>query len=207
MIALSDLDWNKVLDEIEKDPGLKALEAGTYTAVVESAEATHAQSSGAPMIKLTLRVTVGAREGAKVFSNIVLAGKPKAMMFTKRKLAGLGIDDEYLRKHNPGREAIAKAITGVTTIIEVTNRETEEWGTQADVKTFKQPGGVVSAPTVGKPGPTIPKPGASAPSIPKPPSVPTPAPEPEPEPEVAPEPEPEPEAAPEPTPDETPEPF
>lgn len=189
MIALSDLNWNTILDDIDKDPTLKPLDTGKYTAVVESADAVTA-GSGNLMITVRMRVTVGPREGSKAMTNIVFAvGNPKAMNFTKRKLAGLGIDDAYLREHNPGTAAIAAAIVGVVAEIDVVQRDSEEWGKQADIKGFTKVGAGPKS-GGGAPGPKAGVPNIGPGAATKPKLAPVPQPEPEP---VAVEPEPEPE--------------
>lgn len=178
---MSDVNWSSVLDEVEKDPGFKPLDAGTYSCIVEDCEAVIA-GTGAKMLKVTLKVLVGPREGAKVFTNIVFAtSNPKAMKFTLRKLAALGVDTEMLRTKNPTTAQIAGMVKGVKTDVEVTQRDDETWGIQNDVKSFKSAGsgvGPKAAPSIG--------PKAGVPKIPAAPVVETPE---EPADSVEPEPE------------------
>lgn len=177
---MSDINWSEVLDDIAQDPGLKPLEPGNYTVIVEKAEAVRAQSSNAPMIKVQARVKGGSADGKVLFTNLVFStGNPKAMNFTLRKLDGLGLSTETITANNMSTAAIASAIIGAVADVEVTQKEYNDT-TQNEIKSFKRPAGSVpGAPSVQpgpKPGvPTVP----AAPKVPAPPVVEEAAPAPE----------------------------
>lgn len=102
---MSEINWNDVLEEQAKDPGIGALPANKYNARVKKAEAVKA-SSGNPMIKLQLEVVGGPYDTRVVWTNIVFStGNAKAMKYTLRKLAALGVTGRCWRRrtHRPLR--------------------------------------------------------------------------------------------------------
>lgn len=156
------IDWNKVLEEQANDPGIGAIPKGKYPVRVKKAEAVTA-SSGSKMLKVQLEVMGGPYDTRVVFTNIVFSTQnPKAMSFTLRKLAALGVTREVLATQNPTTEQIASMIEGVEVEAEVEVREYNGDDTN-DVKGFKAlTSGIPAAPPVSTPSvvPDIPIPPA-----------------------------------------------
>lgn len=167
---MSNLNWDAILDEQDLiEDEFSAIPAGTYTAVVDSAEAKTAQS-GNKMVGLMLSISGGPYNNRKVWTNIVFSlDNANAMRYTLRKLNALGVTREWLAEHNPDTAAIAAAVVGVQVSIEV---EVRQWQGEDrnDVKTFR----AISGAGTGTPPPP------SAPASPDVPSLtPTPAPTPD----------------------------
>lgn len=70
----------------------QAAPAGRYTAKITATEATHAASSGAPMIKITGEIVGGEHEGKQFFDNMITDQEYKGAGFGKKKLRGLGVN-------------------------------------------------------------------------------------------------------------------
>lgn len=169
------MNWDEILKEQESDPGFAPVPADKYTIRVEKAEALKA-STGADMIKLECNIIGGPYDGKKVWTNIVFTiDNPKAMRFTFRKLAALGVAKETLAAQNPSYPQIAEWLVGSEAIAEVTVREWEGEKTN-DVKGLKS-----TTSGAGADAPPIPVPSTESvtppppPVVPDPPAVPEPA--------------------------------
>lgn len=172
------MDWNKILDDAEKDPGFKPVPADKYRIRVDKAEAVVA-GTGADMIKVQAKIIGGPYDTKVVFTNIVFSpGNPTATKFTLRKLKGLGISEETLRAQNPPPAVIATMIQGAEAEAEVVLKPaTDQYEESNDIKAFRSLVGgsaVPAAPTLPSapsvtdiPKPTVP----NAPSVPAPPPV------------------------------------
>lgn len=164
------LNWDQILEETEsEDLSSSPLPAGTYTAVVEKAEATKAASSGSNMIKTTYRVVGGPYADRFVWNNIVFTvTNPKAMAMTVRTLGAHGITKEWLAAENPNVNTIAAKIVGATVQLDVQIR-TYEGRELNDVKSVKAiKGGAPAGTPTGVPAAATPTPTGAAPSIPVP---------------------------------------
>lgn len=164
------IDWGKVLEEQENDPGFAPLPAGPYEAFVKEAHADRA-STGSQMIKLTFEISSGPYATRYVWTNIVFkTDSPGSMRFAMRKLRALGIDVAWLAAENPPLEQVASKLVGAHAAIKVNQREWNDT-IQNDVESISS---VAGTPTEAS-GPSIPSP--SEPTLPAPntgPSIPTP---------------------------------
>jgi hypothetical protein len=156
------MDWNKILEEQEHDPGYTPVPKGKYTVRVVKAEAVKT-GKGDDMLKIVTQVVGGPYDTKQIWTNIVFAtSNPKAMRFTLRKLSALGVTREILGTQNPPPERIADMIIGAECEAEVS--VTEYQGEQRnDIAAFRvvSPGAEAtpSIPTSAvPPAPTIPAP-------------------------------------------------
>lgn len=182
------MDWDSILKEHddavargEIKEGFPVMPKGKYDVVVEAAEAITAQSSGAKMIKLELRVTTpGEHMNQRLWTNLVFSkGNPKAMGFTIRKLAGLGISRDFLSSANPSTEQLAKMIHGAVCEVEVYIKPAEgEYKEKNEVGSFRQKlgegGAAPKAPRLPKPAGVPDVSSAAAPPKPRVPKAPEP---------------------------------
>jgi len=167
--APGGIDWNKVLDDQEKDPGFKPVPTDKYRVRIDKAEAVKA-GTGADMIKVQAKVVGGPYDTKMIFTNIVFTyDNPVAVKFTLRKLKGLGLSEEMLRAQNPSPAQIANMIVGVEAEADVVEKPaTTEYEASNDIKGFRSltaGAGVPAPPSVAAAPAPAP---AAAPEIPKP---------------------------------------
>lgn len=146
------MNWDAILEETEaEDLSSSPVPAGTYSAVVEKAEAVKAKS-GSNMIKTTYRIVGGPYNDRFVWNNIVFTvTNPKAMAMTVRTLGAHGVTKEWLAAENPNVNTIAAKIVGVMVEVEIAIR-TFEGRELNDVKSVKAIKGAAPA---GVPAPTV----------------------------------------------------
>lgn len=139
------MDWNKILDEADGESlDFDPLPKGDYDVVITSASATTAQS-GNKMLKVEMTVQDGPYAKRKLWTNIVFAeSNPKAMVFTLRKLAALGVSKEWLGTENPSLDTIASRIEGVA-VSAVVEQKPYQGEMRNEVKSFKRAGGPEAA--------------------------------------------------------------
>lgn len=158
------MDWDKILADVDEEGGsgdFEVLPKNKYPVIVDECEATTA-STGAKMLKLTLKVEGGPYNDRLLWTNIVFSvNNPKAMGFTLRKLSALGISREFIASNNPSLEQLAKMLPGQRAIADVTVKPYEGADTN-DVKGFRSVEGNAAMPSMPKP--------AGVPDIPIPPS-------------------------------------
>lgn len=162
---MSDIDTNIDWDSAIKDAveGTQPIPAGQYTVKAVEAEATRAQSSGSPMIKVTLEVVGGPHSGRWVWTNLVLkpGSPPSAKMFAVKCMA-FGLTPEWLAANRPSLGQVAEVIKGRTVSAEVVQREYNGKPTN-DVKSLKAATGTPGIPSAPAPGPA-PAPAVAAPA-------------------------------------------
>lgn len=170
------MDWDAILDDVEN--GDAPVPAGSYTVRVEKAEATHAKSSGNPMIKVTLAIIGGPHNDKWLWTNLVMVpDKPNSSKMFARKLLAFGITAEWLRQVKPSMAQIAEELAGRTATADVEQRE-YNGQMQADVKNLKALAGSATPGAIPAPAPAGVPAAAAAPvnQAPAPAAVPTPAP-------------------------------
>jgi len=115
------IDWNKVIKET--DEGTKVIPEGEYNVRVVQAQATKA-STGAEMIKTTVRVEDDAYAGRSVVTNLVFTfDNPQAMRMLFRRLSALGVTSEWLAETNASVADIAREINGRSCVAKLNVRK------------------------------------------------------------------------------------
>lgn len=178
---MSSTQWSQLRKQAED--ATRPLPNDFYDVEVAKTEATNAASSGAPMIKATLKVAGGPHDGRTLWHNFTLSENTFAMSLFFAHLAAFGLDDQFfkgLETANAGVESDMRTIAN-TLIGRIARAEvgTKQWQGQDrnEIKQFKAAQG--SPLSVG--GPAVPMPGApmggGMPPIPTsamvPPSIPT----------------------------------
>jgi hypothetical protein len=158
----SPIDWNKVIKNTEE--GTKVIPAGEYRVRVTEAEPKTA-STGAEMIKTTVKLEDAGYEGRAVTTNLVFTfDNPTAMKMLFRRLQALGITSEWLAETGANVAQIAEAIKGRSCVAKLNVRK---WNGEDrnDVEMFLDGvgSGIPSAPTVaGGPSDAPPPPDLSS---------------------------------------------
>lgn len=157
---MTSTKWGQLKQQAED--ATRPLPEDWYDVEITKTEATNAASSGAPMVKATLKVAGGPHDGRTVWHNFTLSENHFALSIFFKNLAAFGLDDQFfkaLEAGNAGVEAdmqtIANTLVGRTARAEIGIRQ---WQGQDrnEVKTFSPgQGGPLS---VG--GPAVPMPGA-----------------------------------------------
>lgn len=98
-------DDDAVIDftEVEEDKGFECLPKGKYNVIVDEAEAKKSQSSGNPMISLTLVIEDGEYQGRKLFTHVVFS--PKTLGQAKRTINRLGLGELLTSTFRPNQDA------------------------------------------------------------------------------------------------------
>lgn len=156
---MSDLNWDDVLGQVEKDEAenpdngnsFEALPKGPYNVLVTET-LSNPSKSGKEMIKLWLQVTDGPYVNRQLFNYIVFSPEsPKAMRLTLDRLAALGISREFIGTTKPSVGQIAELLEGRKAIAIVGIQEKGEYAGTNEVKGFKALDGEQAVST-GKPG-------------------------------------------------------
>lgn len=100
MIDLSDVSASS----------FEVLPKGMYEVIVADAEGKISQSSGNPMISLTLEIAEGEFAGRKLFTHVVFA--PKTLGQAKRTMVVLGLANLTTTKFSPLDPEIAAQFIG-----------------------------------------------------------------------------------------------
>lgn len=132
---------------------------GTYVLEVTKAEAARAQSSGNPMIKMTMRVVDGPSRGKTVFNNMNLnTDNDFAMLIFFRHMNAFGLDESYFATLPPGEPGLIMAATALVGRRVQADLSLRTWNNveRAQVDNMTPVGGAVNPATVGLP--TAPRP-------------------------------------------------
>lgn len=117
---MTTIDWAKLAQTAED--ATKLIDDGVYTVECTKAESVRAASSGAPMIKLTLRISEGPNTGRNLWTNFVLS---EDSGFALKRLFGnleaFGLTMNWLNQ-GPSFEMVAAALVGRFARVQVGNR-------------------------------------------------------------------------------------
>jgi hypothetical protein len=140
---MARLDQTYVADDLPKsDRNFEPLPAGWYAATISEADIKKTKAGTGSYIKMRLDVTGPSHQGRVLFSNINLRNpNPKAEEIGAQQLG------ELMRAVGLPRLEDTDQLVGRAVSVKVTVKESEQYGTQNEVKAYKSASGAAAAPT------------------------------------------------------------
>jgi hypothetical protein len=138
---MAKLDQTYVADDMPRgDRSFEPLPAGWYAVTISAAEVKKTNAGTGSYIKMRLDVTGPTHQGRVLFSNLNLRNpNPKAEEIGAQQLG------ELMRAVGLPRLEDTDQLIGRPVSVKVTVKESEQYGTQNEVKAYKSMGGPAPA--------------------------------------------------------------